>query len=196
MPLKSDSWRQSLNAHCSKMSLTASNKTRMAGGLFHLSNQHYYSTIELTMKNYSSSAFALMRPQFESFVRGIWGARCATDDSIKEFLNGKEPPRINDLLSKIENLDEYSDGSITKLKEEIWSLFCDFTHGGGNQVSWQSSATSIGAMYTGKEVKMIRRYSDSVAYLNSIAFAHLCGDEKIARKITASHKRIFGKNLR
>lgn len=195
MPLKSDSWRQSLNALCSKMNVVASNRTRMAGGLFYLSNQHHYSVIELSMRNYSGSSFALMRPQFECFIRGVWGARCATEDQIKEFLGGKEPPRIKDLLAEIEKVNEYEDGRLTKLKENIWGLFCDFTHGGGNQVSWHSPVSSIGAAYTSKEIKIMRKYSDSVAYLNSAAFALLCEDENIMKKITASHSRIFGKNV-
>lgn len=195
MPLKSDSWRQSLNALCSKMNVAASNRTRMAGGLFYLSNQHHYSIIELSMRNYSGSSFALMRPQFECFIRGVWGARCATDDQIKEFLGGKEPPRIKNLLAEIEKVHEYDDGRLTKLKKDIWGLFCDFTHGGGNQVSWHSSVSSIGAAYTGKEIKVMRTYSDSVAYLNASAFANLCEDEKIMKKITASHRRIFRKNV-
>ena len=193
MLLKSDSWRQSLNALCSKMNVVASNRTRMAGGLFYLSNQHHYSIIELTMRNYSGSSFAPMRSQFECFIRGVWGARCATEDQIKEFLGGKEPPRMNELLAEIGKLKEYDDDRLTKLKKKIWGLFCDFTHGGGNQVSWHSSASSIGADYTSKEIKDMLTYSDTVAYLNSAAFALLCEDEKIMKKITASHRRIFGK---
>lgn len=106
-----------MNALCSKMNVAASNRTRMAGGLFYLSNQHHYSIIELSMRNYSGSSFALMRPQFECFIRGVWGARCATDDQIKEFLGGKEPPRIKNLLAEIEKVHEYDDGRLTKLKK-------------------------------------------------------------------------------
>jgi hypothetical protein len=195
VPLKSDSWRQSLNALCSKMNVVASNRTRMAGGLFNLSNQHHYSVIELSMKNYNESSFALMRPQFECFIRGVWGARCATEDQVKEFLKGNEPPRMKVMLSEIENIKEYEDGRLTKLKENIWSLFCNFTHGGGEQVSWQNSASSIGTAYTSKEVNIMRNYSDSIAYLNSAAFALLCEDEKIMKRITASYKRIFEENV-
>lgn len=195
MPLKSDSWRQSLNSLCSKMNVVSSSRTRMAGGLFYLSSQHHYSVIELSMKNYSGSSFALMRPQFECFIRGIWGARCATEDQVKNFLDGIEPPRINVLLAEIEKIEEYADGRLTNLKKNIWGLSCDFTHGGGTQISWHSSASSIGSAYTNKEVNVMRAYSDSVAYLNSVAFSLLCEDEEVMKRLTASHKRIFNKNV-
>ncbi|MCY9871170.1 DUF6988 family protein [Vibrio barjaei] len=191
MPLNSDSWRQSINSLCSKMTIEASHRNRLAASLYHISNQHHYSIIELVMKKHLGSAFALARPQMEAYIRGEWAANCASEEEILVFLEGKGKTRLDFYTNALEANKDYDHSALLALKDSVWSLFCDFTHGGGSQASWHISKTSIGYVFGSPQIKQLRNVSDSVALSNSLSFARLCSDERISKRICASHKRIF-----
>lgn len=195
MPFKSDSWRQSLNSLCSRMNIEASDRTRLCAALYYLSNEHHYAIVELVMRNITGSAFSLLRPQLEAYIRGLWSENCATEKEVKKFLAGAAPTQIKYYLDAIESLDEFKDKHISKLKVSVWEYFCDFTHGGGIHASWHIGETNIGSSYSHKQIKMLHYYSDSIALSNTLAFARLCGDENVSKLVCASHRRIFGESV-
>lgn len=195
MPLKSDSWRQSLNSHCSKMVVNNDDRSKLAAGLLYTSNLHHYSIIELSMKNMLGSAFALLRPQLETYIRAVWVMNCASAEAVQKFCAGEEPPRINVQLREIEELEEFSGGHLSTYKNQVWALLCDFTHGGGVQAAWHIGNSFVGCAFTHLQVKSLYQQADTMALKSSLAIAKLCNNEEIAKIICASHKRIFNINV-
>lgn len=53
-----------------------------------LAIEHQMAIQDLVARQHLGSAFALVRPQFEALVRGIWLDLCATEDELKEGRQG------------------------------------------------------------------------------------------------------------
>ena len=47
--------------------------------------EHHIGIAVLLRSNINGSAFALLRPLFETFVRGAWLRHCATDNEIEKY---------------------------------------------------------------------------------------------------------------
>ena len=88
------------------------------------------ATIVLLEHDLPGPAWTLARPHLESFVRGIWKLRCASDEQVENFRNGKSPP-LPELLNAMDNHDEaklHADWIRAQMKDK--DIFHDFTHGG------------------------------------------------------------------
>ena len=58
-------------------------RNRVSGALFDTVLDHANAIIVLIENRIYSSAYALVRPLFEGFVRATWLLNCATDDEIE-----------------------------------------------------------------------------------------------------------------
>ena len=58
------------------------------GSCFGIAQEHHHAIILLLEKGLCASAFALVRPAFEAYVRGEWLALCADEEGVSRFLNG------------------------------------------------------------------------------------------------------------
>ena len=52
------------------------------------------------------SAFVLIRSVFESYIRGVWLYRCASDTEIEAFKTDKLKKNFEELVQDIENLKD------------------------------------------------------------------------------------------
>mgnify|MGYP000443668754 CR=1 FL=1 len=186
-------WAQSLKALSSVLVLDSpKDNERLASAYMYISNEHFFSILEVCSKNIPSSGFALIRPQYEAFTRGLWVLHCANDAELKKVLSGKNFPKKNqEILDDLNEVEAYRNGDISKLSKIVWKRSHDFTHGGSVQVSWHIGKNTIGSMYTSKEISGLLELSSSMSISNSIALAKLCDDEKTSTKLVKSHKRIF-----
>ena len=96
--------------------------------------EHHFGITTLIKSKIYSSSFALVRPLFETFVRGVWLQNCASDDELKKFNNDSLDKKFGVLLGDIEKLDGFSSKVLSNLKEQAWSEMCGFTHGGIQQI--------------------------------------------------------------
>ncbi len=81
------------------------------------------------------AALALARPLFESYVRGIWLLKTATDDDTDKFLSGEYYFKISNLVEAIGN-DPDTDGKwINEIKEAHLRVMHDLTHGGTSHIN-------------------------------------------------------------
>src|SRR5688500_7383397 len=80
-------------------SLPASNRTRAAGSCYAIAQDHHHAIVLLVQHQVYASSFALLRCEFEAYVRGQWFAHCASDAQLDKYLGGWEPPKIDELLA-------------------------------------------------------------------------------------------------
>lgn len=116
-------------------------RLRVACSLLHLCIEHQMAIHTLVDHGVIGPAFALIRLQFESYVRGVWFHRCATDPVIASFLGGAEPPKIDILIRDIESIPTFDEGLLSATKKQNWRNLNDFTHGGTIQVKARNSHT-------------------------------------------------------
>lgn len=96
-------------------------------------------------------ALALARPLFESYVRGFWLLRFASDKEIEQFNNGKGPD-MKDLLPAIGNDPTTGSAWIHAAKEKNWWSFNDLTHGGSEHVRRRNTQDAVEPNYPEPEL--------------------------------------------
>jgi hypothetical protein len=69
--------------------LPATPRDRLAFGCLDLAVEHQSGIAVLADQPLWGPTFALLRIQFEAFIRGVWLARCAADDQLAWFVDGK-----------------------------------------------------------------------------------------------------------
>ncbi len=185
-------WMNFCNDLVDNKNTEASNRSRIVAALLHLSMEHHGAIYLLTLNKHYGSAFALLRPQFESFIRGIWFLHCATDEQIDSFIKNKEPPKINSLLKDIESIPGYEEGTLKKAKDEVWSTLCGYTHGGYFQDAYRNTETEIAPDYDEEHIIGLLIMANNITLLTMVAFARLVNNDKLATDVANEHKELFG----
>ena len=114
-------------------------RERIVAGFLNLSLAHFNSILQLIEMKMYSSAFALLRPLFDSAYRAIWFNLIASDDELKKFSTDttykvKETWKLAKEIDKKEGSDTFH-----KVCDKNLNLLHDMTHGGINQIARQFS---------------------------------------------------------
>jgi hypothetical protein len=165
------------------VSFQTSNRNRVAVSLYHLCIEHHTGIHTLVDNNVYGSAFALVRPQFEAFVRGAWYHRCASDNQIDKFLRGGEPPPIKEQIETLEALDGFSGGFLKGIKDNAWKNLSDFTHGGAIQVKARNTTDEVVSRYKSEHVAGIVSMSVTLSLLAAVGISAVAGDDMLATKL-------------
>ena len=126
----------------------------MAFACLDLAVEHQAGIAVLADQPLWGPAFALLGIQFEAFIRGVWLARCATDDQLAWFKDGKldKHRKFHELVTAVEKALKHDGGALTKLRAQSWAMFNDFTHTGFQHVVRRNSATTTGPNYADPEL--------------------------------------------
>lgn len=112
-------------------------REKVVAGYLSLAIQHHSSIILLVERNVYSSAFALLRPLFESVYRGIWFSIVSNNDELEKFCK-----KINYTFKSTKTLakeideKEGTDAFFTVCENNLKFLH-GMTHGGIEQISRQ-----------------------------------------------------------
>jgi hypothetical protein len=168
-----------------------SNRSRIAISLLHLSIEHQKGIHVLVGSNVNGSAFALLRPQFEAYVRGLWFNRCSTEKDLEKFISGKEPPRINNLIDSIEKTQGFTHGALGKQKKSLWKGLNDFTHGGASQVKSRNTDSEIIGNYKAEYIEWLLNKTSDLSLLAGLEIAGIANNHKISKELLLAHKEIY-----
>lgn len=187
-------WLDECGSRIDGAALADCTRNRVSAGLLHLALEHH-GAIQLLVSNkpqpYYGSASALLRPQFEGYVRGVWFHRCASEQDVDKFIKGAEPPKIDELIRTIETLPGHEEGLLKATKQEVWGIMCGLTHGGSAQVASRNSATEIAGNYTDDQVRGIVYWARSVTLLVSVEFANLLDNNVMENELLSTYLRLF-----
>lgn len=87
---------------------------RLAGACLGVALEHHKAIILLIKHRLYGSAFAMVRPLFESYVRGVWLHRCASDSDINLFTADKLNYSFGKLIQDVETLPGFDVGTCPK----------------------------------------------------------------------------------
>lgn len=130
-------------------------------------------------------ALTLGRPFFESYVRGFWLLRFASDGEIAGFNNGTGPG-MDKLLKAIGNDPETGSAWIHDNKNKNWRFLNDLTHGGSEHVRRRNTQDAVEPNYPEPELEGLVRFCIEVRI--RIGFDILClmndeiGKEQLSEK--------------
>jgi hypothetical protein len=148
-----------------------------------LAQEHHYSIVFLVENHLRGSAFALVRPAFEAYIRGEWLALCATDTIVESFWAGGKPPKIDKLLAELEQTPAFSENVLSSIKARSWRAMCDYTHTGGRHIQRWNSAYAIEANYDDGETLEVLSFSAIIGSLSVLGLATLAGNNELALRV-------------
>lgn len=191
---QSGEWLNACNELLGEQSFTGTTKSRIAAALLHLAIEHHGSIHLLVGNHQYGSAFALLRPQFETYVRGVWFLRCASEEQIEEFIKVDKLPKIRSLLEDIQKVPGYEEGTLKAVKERVWNELCGYTHGGYVHVAYRNTENEIASNYEEQHIVGLLSTACAITLMASIAFAWLVQSEDMAIELASTHKKIFSEN--
>lgn len=167
-------------------------RVRAAGCCLGIAQDHHHAIVVLLDSRLYASCCALLRVAFEAYVRGEWLALCATDTQVRKFWNGREPPKIDELLGALARKDAFKEGRLSLIKKRNWKALCGYTHTGGIHVQRWNTFDGIEANYSIAELLEVLRFADIVATLSVLGVLSLADDAETSEKLLDRFKARMG----
>lgn len=108
----------------------------------HLSLAHYGAIIILIENNMNASANALLRPQYEALMRGLYFNEFATDKEIEDFSKGKNPKKLSEIVRAID-FNNTENKTMTRFYDTLKNRMNDYTHGGIGQIKQRYNTNEL-----------------------------------------------------
>ena len=135
---------------------------------------HREATLLLAAHGARTSAFALMRPVFESCVRGCWFGFVANDQQVALLFAGKLSTKL-EAMARAVGRAEPALRAIDSLTSMYKDRLDEFTHGTGAQLARWYGATEVTPRHSAGEVIDVLRFVDSIGLIACAAREKLCG---------------------
>lgn len=170
--------------------LRQSLRNRVAGACFAVALDHQQAVVVLLEHSppIYSSAFALVRPAYESYVRGLWLSHCASDEQVESFLQGGNRLDMASLVAAVEKAGEFDGSQLSGIYKKNWSAFSSYTHTGGLQVQRWNTSEAIEPSYAESEINEVLRFTSAIALLSAVSVAALARNEELAQELLAIAK--------
>lgn len=177
------------------LDLAASRRMKLAGACMLVSLTHHGSIPSLIKDGRLVSAFALLRPQIDSYIRGLWIAYLARDEEIDGVCNGDDPPSTRKLILQLEASGHFDPQSLSTIGQAIWPTVCDFTHTGIRVLVRHLTPTEIAPAFEDDEILEVLASADSWAYLAAISIAGLAENDALAKRLLDRARANAGETL-
>lgn len=149
---------------------TNEQKVKISATLLVISIDHAHGIINLLENRIFSSAFALLRIQFETYLRGMWFAHCANQKQINYFLKKDkiidsqgQYLHFQNMVEDVENVCKLSK-ILSGFSRFNWNDLNSFTHGGVLQAVNNFNGKSIVSNYTEIQLKRLMYLTNMLAY--------------------------------
>ena len=157
------------------ISVSETLRNRIVGACFSVALDHFDALLMLLSRTpkLSSSAYTLMRPIFESYVRGICFLYCASDETIESFNQNKPyqlPKKIECLIQDLEQAGRF-DKQLFNTYAENWSNLCDYAHTGLLQIQRWNTLHAIEPNYPDDEVIEVIKFTSALATLTAVSLS-------------------------
>lgn len=149
--------------------LASNDRTRLSAGLLQLAQEHHASIVILIQHQQYGSAFALLRPLYEAYVRGVWLARIASEREFSRYQRD-ENFSLKDLASKVSVLPTFDGTNFADLAGRTLNAMHSYTHNGYLASVRRQSPDAIEPAY---EVAEIREVLEVTQVLGVLATAEI-----------------------
>ena len=149
-----------------------SHRNVLSVALFDVSLDHANGIIILlaNKKPIIPSAYALVRPMFECFVRGAWLQHCATDEQIEQIIQKDSfPLRFKEMLDAAEQENKWP-ATLTEIMKRAIKNMHSYTHGGMEIISRRFKDGVLEHVPDEKEISDILTF---IAILSYVSFCQI-----------------------
>lgn len=130
------------------------------------------------------SAFALLRVEFEAFIRATWLQLCATPDELADFeRNDTLNLTFGQMINAIEQHQDFQYKVLSVLKQNAWRAMNGYTHGGLHQVVRRMKNGNIQPNYEPEEVVEVLKASGYLALQSLLQIARLAENTDLEEEI-------------
>lgn len=157
--------------------------SRVAGSCFDVAHEHQKAILFLIEKNLIGSAFSIVRPLFEAYIRGVWLKRCTTDEDFKKYINDNLHKRVATMIEEIEKIPGFQDGRLSEIKRSIWNPSNSYVHTGYFPVSRRIENGFIGHNYEEQEIIEILSFSYIIGILAALEIALMANDFEFVEQL-------------
>lgn len=175
------------------LSFLSTDRYRLAAGCFDMASEHHKAIVLLTANSRYGSAAALIRLQFESYVRGVWLLFCATEVQLNQFMEDKLNRNFGQMIEDIERLGGYSSGTLSYVKEKSWATMNSFTHSGFYQVVRRNMSSKICPNYAESEILDALSSANSFGILTAVEIANMSKNEALTLEFINRGNQYFDK---
>ena len=172
------------------LSIPSSDRIRVSAACFAAALEHHHAIVILLSEKLNGSAFALVRSEYEAYVRGVWLADCATDDQLNSFLIGRKPPKLDTILCAIEAMPAFASKALSGVKAESWKSMCAYTHTGALQVQRWITSEAIESRHSPEEIEEVVGFTNAFALLAALGVATLAENESLAAQLLEKSRKI------
>ncbi len=158
-------------------------RARLSAACFDQVHEHHKAIRLLLQHSLTGSAFSLVRPTFETFVRGLWLLHCATDTEVEQFTNDKLHKSFDQIIEEIEARDAYNVGVLSRVKKDYWNSMCSYAHGGYLQAVRRNTEDSITANYTEGEAIEVANSASTFALLAAFEVFTMANRDDLAAEV-------------
>jgi len=157
-------------------------RERTGLAIFQLTEDIADAIIVLLDAQMSGPALSLARPLFEGYVRGFWLLKCASDEQVLEFMNGK-CPNFSGLLAAIPKGAESGGAWIHANSGKNLIAFHDLTHGGSEHVKRRIKDGSVEPSYPEHELESLVRLGNELRVRIGVELLSRMHDEEGVEKL-------------
>lgn len=157
------------------MEFTSDDRKDVSLSLLDVSFDHAKSILILCENGIFSSAYALARPMFECFVRGVWVQYCASDEKLEKIREKDDFPRqLGVMIKAVEEATSWPKG-LSNIKKLLLSNMHSYTHGGIQLTARRFSGNSLVHLPDKEEVNALLRMLSIISFLAFIEIVQMSG---------------------
>lgn len=163
------------------MDIPVGRRNRLALSCLDQVIEHHRSVCTLVEQQLYGSAFTLVRPIFEGYVRGVWLTYCASEQEVDLYYLDEDLPRFKTLIEKIETVPGFESGVLDGLRTNSWSAMCSYAHSGAMQASRRYTQNTVEPNYKTEEIIEVLKISASFALMSFQQIASTCNRLDLAK---------------
>lgn len=183
---------QKIDATLHGAEISSDTRHRLAGACLDVAIEHQKAIVVLINRKFFGSAFALVRAQFETYIRGLWLERCATESEVDAFKRDKIDKSFKTIIADIENCEGYNVGILSSARTKSWDAMNSYTHGGYMQAVRRISEDYMESNYSDAEIEEVLNFANSIGMLAALEITIMTNKqdliESLAGLITSNSK--------
>lgn len=168
---------ESIENELAGLEFKQNDRNNLSAALFDVSLDHANGIIALlsNKKPNIPSAYALVRPMFECFVRGAWLQHCASDAQIEKIIKKDSfPLKFGEMLEAVEKENKWP-ATLTEIMKRAMKNMHSYTHGGMQIISRRFKDGILEHVLDEKEISDVLTFIVILAYLSFCQIVSITG---------------------
>jgi hypothetical protein len=153
-------------------------RSNLSGACLHASIEHGMAILVLVDEGLYGSALALIRLQFEAYVRGLWLAQCASDSEVDKA-GQDEFPQIGPIIASLEKPGLLDSSLLSTIKRDAWKPLNSLTHTGYQQIGPRLNKDGIGSNFDDDQIQVALDWAEALTILGAVEFAGLAKNDQL-----------------